>query len=91
MFSKFIVQAVHHGFGVAVEPKEIVPVNGKPLQDAITQVLANPSFRVSAIWPDPGLCFYCFGWTDGDQDQHHMCSSMTASQIKVATDACHSC
>ena len=46
------MQAAHHGFGVAVNPKEMVSVNGKPLQDAILKVLTDPSYKVGASEPE---------------------------------------
>ena len=41
-----MLQAVYHGFGITVLPSALVPMNGKPIEDALTRVLQEPAFVV---------------------------------------------
>lgn len=38
----------YHGFGVTVTPNRLSPVNGKAIQEAITQVMTDSAFQASA-------------------------------------------
>ncbi len=40
------VQAEYHGIALTVNPDKLTPVNGKPLQQALERVLAEPVFKV---------------------------------------------
>lgn len=41
------LQASYHGFGVIVKPEKLVQGHGKPLQEAVQRVLADPFYKVS--------------------------------------------
>ncbi|KAL0052620.1 hypothetical protein WJX82_004873 [Trebouxia sp. C0006] len=41
-------KAVYHGFGITVLPSKLDPVNGKPIQEAVTSILHNPAFLANA-------------------------------------------
>lgn len=41
-----VLQPEYHGFGVTVTPNRLSPVNGKAIQEAITQVMTDSAFQV---------------------------------------------
>ncbi len=41
------ILAVYHGFGTTILPLKLDPVNGKPIQEAVTSILHVPAFLVS--------------------------------------------
>ncbi|KAL0043684.1 hypothetical protein WJX82_007403 [Trebouxia sp. C0006] len=38
----------YHGFGLTVDPSKLSPVNSNPLKTALTRILTEPSFTISA-------------------------------------------
>ena len=44
-------QVSYHGFGIIVKPEKMVEGHGRPLQEAVQRVLADPSFKVSNVVP----------------------------------------
>ena len=43
------IQVAYHGFGTVVKPEKMVAGHGTPLTQAVQHVLANTSFKVSAV------------------------------------------
>ncbi|KAL0022994.1 hypothetical protein WJX79_004166 [Trebouxia sp. C0005] len=41
-------KAVYHGFGITVLPSKLDPMNGKPIQEAVTRLLHDPAFLANA-------------------------------------------